>query len=129
MTRRPRNLQARREFAALLDAHLKRGQRADVPLKRWKPWTNTDFAGTVGVESDRTVANWRNLDVPSPPADILSILDTLFGDCPEFSSHRRDLNDAWIRAKGLGPNEESFISSGRWDPVSSSATPIAEVIL
>jgi hypothetical protein len=129
MTRRPRNLQARREFAALLDAHLKRGQRADIHLKRWKPWTNSDFAGMVGVDSDRTVANWRNPDVPSPPTDILSILDVLFGDCIEFSGHRRDLNDTWIRAKGLAPNEESSIPSGRWDPVSSSATPIAEVVL
>jgi hypothetical protein len=67
MVRKAINQMARREFAKLLDDHLKRGQRPDVTQNRWKPWTNEDFSGATGA-SPNSVANWRNQIAPIPPA-------------------------------------------------------------
>ena len=100
MARKPHLLKARREFSILLDRHLIRGQHPDTPPSRWKPWTNYDFAGVCGV-SPNSAANWRNAASPMPPADIVPVLDVLFGDKPDFAGHRRALKEAWERAQGL----------------------------
>jgi hypothetical protein len=98
--RASRLLPVRRAFAILLDEHLRHGQHPELPEARWKPWTNIDFAASVGA-SPNSVANWRNQRAPIPPDDIIPILDALFGDSPQFAVHRRDLKDSWERAKGI----------------------------
>ena len=95
---------ARCAFARLLDDHLKRGQHAEAAPGRWKPWTNNDFAGVTGV-SPNSVANWRNETSAIPPEDILPVLDALFAEKAEFAGRRRELKEAWERAKGLIPED------------------------
>jgi len=122
---------ARRQFGKLLDAHLKRGQRADgLSQEHLQPWTNFNFAGVVNV-SPNSVANWRHETLPE---DVLPILDALFGNRPEFAGHRRDLKEAWAQAKGLVPmdGEEEYDGDecGEWLIIDSYLTPgIAELRL
>jgi hypothetical protein len=127
LPRRPHKLAAaRREFATLLDGHLRRGQHPDYEPSRWRPWGNLDLAGAVGV-SPNSVANWRNTDNPIPPSDVLPLLDALFGDRPEFGGHRRALKEAWERARGLIPEEREIVDV--WEPTSNQGSSLAEVIL
>jgi hypothetical protein len=122
------NAQARRSFAELLDAHLRRGQHSETPQRNWKPWTNVNFAGVAGV-SPNSVANWRSHTSPIPPDDLLPILDALFGERAEFSGYRRDLKEAWERAKGLIPIED-LEPNNEWEPAERVAfTAIAEAII
>jgi hypothetical protein len=88
----------------MLDSHLKRGQHPEFPPSRWRPWTNSDFAAAVGVSAN-SVANWRNCSTPIPPVEIIPVLDALFSNNAEFAGHRRDLKEAWERAKDLVPSD------------------------
>ena len=120
---------SRQEFAALLDKHLKRGQKAECPESRWKPWTNSEFAGVVGV-SPNSVANWRNTMSPTPPGDIRPLLGVLFGEKPEYALRRRAQRSVGTR-KNLLP-VEAYGSDGfdMWEPTGRRHhTPLAEVIL
>jgi hypothetical protein len=120
VTRRRHLDQARRQLAELIDAHLKRGQRADgVQERRWKPWTNNDFASILGV-SPNAVANWRNHDRPTPPSDILPLLESLFGSDQKFDGRRKELKETWERATGLVPDETTEPSEN-CDDVATSA--------
>jgi hypothetical protein len=132
-SRRPDLLEPRRALARLINDHLNRGQRADVEQRNWKPWTDADFSGYVGV-SPNTVSNWRSEDYPMPPTDIVPLLNILFGDIPAFQGWRRDLRDAWSRAKGLLPpdseqNTSEDISS-EWEIRNTDQSPgLAELRL
>jgi hypothetical protein len=119
---------ARREFADLLNAHLNRGQHPELRPAHWKAWTNSNFASAVDA-SPNSVANWRNRETPIPPADIIPILEALFGEKPEFSNHRRELKEAWERARGLVPADgEEFHDD--WETIESVVyTALAEAIL
>ena len=121
--------QQRREFAALLDQHLMRGQHPERPQNRWKPWTNNDLAAQVGV-SPNTVANWRNTRTPIPPEDILPLLDALFGDKSEYLGYVRELKEVWERARGLVPPATLDLDDpDHWEPVTRTCSALAEIIL
>lgn len=123
--RRPDLLEPRRALAHLINDHLNRGQRVDVEQRNWKPWTDADFSGYVGV-SPNTVSNWRSKTNPIPPTNILPLLNILFGDNPAFQGWRRDLTDAWSRAKGLLPEPEQNASedvSLEWEIRNTDQSP------
>jgi hypothetical protein len=107
----PRLAQAKRAFAELFAAHLKRGQRGDgEPERNWRPWTDGDFAARVGDDtSPSSVRNWRNTEHPITPAKryIAPLREALFGDRDEFKRHSREFYDAWERAAGLTPLDEA----------------------
>ena len=118
---------ARREFAILLDSHLKRGQNSVRPSNQWRPWSNNDFAGVVGV-SPNSVANWRNGQNPIPPEDIIPVLNALFGDEVTFAPHRRAVREAWERAKGLVPDPVPEPEDA-WEAIERTGGIFAEVTL
>jgi hypothetical protein len=132
-SRRLELLEPRRALARLIRDHLNRGQRADVERRNWKPWTDAGISGYLGV-SPNTVANWHSEDYPTPPTDILPMLDLLFGDIPAFQGWRSDLRDAWSRAKGLlAPDSEQSTSediSSEWAILNTDQSPgLAELRL
>lgn len=106
----PRLDRAKCEFAKLFDAYLKQGQRGDgTPERRWRPWGSNEFAGVIGV-SPNTVRNWRRPDRLIVPDGILPVLDTLFGNEPEFLHQRAALEIIWKQAKGIAPLDEESLS-------------------
>ena len=120
----PRLDRAKCEFAKLFDAYLKQGQRGDgTPERRWRPWGSNEFAGVIGV-SPNTVRNWRRPDRLIVPDGILPVLDTLFGNEPEFLHQRAALEIIWKQAKGIAPLDEESLSGQELNDIFLSRPPL-----
>jgi transcriptional regulator with XRE-family HTH domain len=89
-----------KSFGDILKDHLVRGTRPKGKILRW---TTSQFAEACGV-SESTVRNWTN-DVNLPPPiklrqiEIILLGDSTVGDSPEYLEWRRELAEAYSRAK------------------------------
>jgi hypothetical protein len=59
-----------------------------------KAWSKKDFAGAVNLDV-RTVSYWLNKRRPSPPRDLTSIEEAMFGNNPGYAGWRANLRTAF----------------------------------
>jgi hypothetical protein len=91
----------RNYLAGLIDTALAAGQRGDgTPAKNWHPWTDAEFARTLGVSSS-VVGEWRNRDDPSRPVDIRPILKAFYGEITAYAGAKEAMRTAWKRSAGI----------------------------
>src|SRR5262249_50598963 len=59
-----------------------------------KVWSRKEFAAAVHLEL-RTVSNWLKREDPSPPHDLASVEQAIFGDNPAYAEWRASFRAAY----------------------------------
>jgi hypothetical protein len=115
MNRNAVAMEARVEFARMLNNALVEGQTPRGPVSKW---TNNGFADRIyeldpkdPPYTEASVRGWRNVEKPgNPDRNVIGIiLDALYGDHPTLAETRAKMFALWKRANGQIEPEDIVI--------------------